>query len=192
MTATTTVTAYRTREDTAWSEDTSGAVSTHGDLIRDRARQLDWQREQASITKNPENQQVTEVDRARITFASLFPREPHVRPREATFTPLQEWEGYVVDVGQETFTARLIDLTANGEQEEEEADFPIAELSDSDQHMLRRGAIFRWAIGYRRTRGGTKERISRIVFRRLPAWTQRELEENRRKAEVLVAALQGE
>ncbi len=108
------------------------------------------------------------------------------------FTPLQEWEGYVVEVNEMTFTARLVDLTAGQEQEEEEADIPIAELSDADRLMLQPGAIFCWTIGCRRTRAGTRERVSRIAFRRLPAWTERELQENRRQAETLAATLRGE
>ena len=86
---------------------------------------------------------------------------------------------------------RLTDLTA-GDEQEEEADFPITELSAADQSELRPGAIFRWAIGYRRTRSGNKERVSCIVFRRLPAWTERELQRHRQEAEALAAALQGE
>jgi hypothetical protein len=197
-----TVLAKKIGEDRTWLESTSGFVGIYEELIHDIAQQrlaiagrksyLDLEQDQAPSTVSSREQQHATATRAVVNLDQLFPDKPRLRPREATFTPLQEWEGYVVDVGKETFTARLIDLTSNDAQEEEEADFPVTDLSDSDQQMLRPGAIFRWAIGYRRTRGGTKERISRIVFRRLPAWTARELKENRRKAEELAAALQGE
>ncbi len=186
-----------------WSGDDMGATGAYGDLIRDIAQDyftaqekrrdhLSGQGEQAPWRDGLEDQQATMADQTRTTFAALWPRRPRPRIQEASLTPRQEWEGYVVEVNETTFTARLVDLTAGREQEEEEADIPVAELSDADRLMLQPGAIFRWAIGYRRTRAGTKERVSRIVFRRLPAWTERELQENRRQAETLAATLGGE
>lgn len=114
---------------------------------------------------------------------SLFP-DKLPKPREArySFSVLQEWEGYVVSISNETFTARLVDVTKNCTIEDEEADFPLDDLEDTDRTRICPGAIFRWTIGYRRSPGGTKDRSSRIVFRNLPAWTRKELEKNRRDA----------
>jgi hypothetical protein len=144
------------------------------------------------MQKNQPNFFTATVKQEDKEINSLFPVMPKIQSRKTTFTPLQEWEGYVLEIGKETFTARLIDLTANAEQEEEEADFHILDLSDTDKKVLKPGAIFRWAIGYRRTNSGSKERVSSIVFRRLPAWTDREINENRTKAKLLAASLQGE
>lgn len=128
-----------------------------------------------------------------MDLASLYPQRIAL-PREAhaTFSPLQEWEGYVIRVNQSSFTARLVDLTAGATREEEEADFPLDDLSDSDRTVIRAGSLFRWAIGYRRAPGGSKERVSRIVFRRLPAWTHRELDRNRKDAAEWARPLAGE
>ncbi|SPD76314.1 conserved hypothetical protein [uncultured Desulfobacterium sp.] len=193
-------TATNLSADTLWqgsfdnTKDTSSTLATYGNFILDTAQrcfpseqqsQIDLQENQPHSFNDTAKQQVINID-------SLIPHQPEIPPGRTTFTPLQEWEGYVAEIGDETFTARLIDLTADAEQEEEEADFPISELSDTDKQLLRPGAIFRWAIGYRRTRSGSKERVSFIVFRRLPAWTDHELKENRRKAELLAATLQGE
>jgi RNase P/RNase MRP subunit p29 len=172
-----------------WLTDTSGATGTQGDLIRESAQQ---QIQAASTVGSFGDQQGTVVDKTRPTLSLSFPDKPRSQVKEVTFTPLQEWEGYVIEVDGETFTARLLDLTNDSVQKEEEADFPVDELSEADQSLLQPGAIFRWSVGYRRTRGGTKERVSRIVLRRLPAWTERELRENRRKAKALAAALRGE
>ncbi len=89
--------------------------------------------------------------------------------------PLQEWEGYVIDIQKELFSARLIDLTAEAETEEEEVEFQIEELSDANRKLLKMGAIFRWVIGYQRDKSGSKRRVSQIVFRRIPAWTKKDL-----------------
>ena len=95
----------------------------------------------------------------------------------ASFHALQEWEGYVVDVDETNFVARLLDVTASAAHEEEEAVIPRAELSNDDDARMRVGSIFRWVIGYERSPAGTKKRVSQIVFRDLPAITPNDLRE---------------
>ena len=93
--------------------------------------------------------------------------------------PLQEWEGYVVSVGTDSFTARLLDLTAGSTHEEEEAEIPSEEVSEQDHCRIQTGAIFRWVIGYERSTSGVRKRVSVIVFRDLPAITERDLQDGR-------------
>ena len=100
-----------------------------------------------------------------------FPRLRASRFPAASLHPLQEWEGYVVEIGDTDFTARLFDLTAKEGGEQEEAIIPFSEISDQDTERLREGSIFRWVIGYERTTTGTKRRVSQIVFRDLPVVT---------------------
>jgi len=103
--------------------------------------------------------------------------------------PSQEWEGYVTAINEETFTARLLDISARDCVESEEADFPIADLSETDHALLKEGAIFRWVIGYQRSLGGTKRRVSQVTFRRLPAWTKRGLHDAKLKAEAILKSI---
>jgi len=124
---------------------------------------------------------------------SLLPR---TRPRLfrleemplISFEPLQEWEGRVVDINSEEkiFTATLTDITARRKYEDEIAEFPISDVSDDDRHFLRRGAIFRWLVGYERLPSGTKRRVSSVVFRRLGEWSRSDLSHARQQAEELV------
>jgi hypothetical protein len=100
----------------------------------------------------------------------------------ASLEPLQEWEGYVISVDPEQFTARLVDVTAGQRVDEEVAEFPLSDLSDDNRVLLKEGAIFRWVIGYLRSPGGNKRRVSEVTFRRLPAWTKKDLESARSKA----------
>lgn len=111
------------------------------------------------------------ADLARIVNLPTLPRRTPV----ATLHALQEWEGYVVEVGETDFVAHLTDLTAGADREEEEAVIPIAELSDDDAGKMREGSVFRWVIGYERSPAGTKKRVSQIVFRDLPAMTEADL-----------------
>jgi hypothetical protein len=97
-----------------------------------------------------------------------------------TFSPIQEWEGFVSEIGDEVFTGLLVDLTAKKTRPEEKMEFPISDLSEDDKSLLREGAIFRWSIGYQKQHG-TKKRVSQIVFRRLPAWTRSDFEASKIK-----------
>jgi hypothetical protein len=106
------------------------------------------------------------------------------RPR-VSLEPLQEWEGYVTQIGRETFFARLLDKSAHREFEDETVEFLVSDLSEDNAKLLREGAIFRWVIGYYRSAAGTKKRVSEIVFRRLPALTKRDLIRARLEAKEL-------
>lgn len=107
-------------------------------------------------------------------------------------TATQEWEGYVLTVESDIFTARLLDITAGSPVEQEEAEIPIEDVSQDDRDLLKEGAVFRWVIGNQITRGGQKRRVSQIIFRRLPAWTETEIEEAKRVAETTSQAIHWE
>lgn len=100
------------------------------------------------------------------------------RVQSATFHALQEWEGYVLAIGKDDLEARLIDITAGGTYEGEEATIPLLEISAHDAKKLRVGSVFRWVIGYERTMGGNRRRVSQIVFRDLPAVTKSDLRDS--------------
>ncbi|AUW59426.1 hypothetical protein C1T17_16360 [Sphingobium sp. SCG-1] len=104
---------------------------------------------------------------------------------------LQAWEGAVIDVrrNEGTFTAQLYDLNNPGEAISE-AEFDIQDVSSNDIGLLKEGSIFRWMIGYRMHSFGQRERVSAIVFRRLPNWSAEDIKaavaEGGRIAEELV------
>jgi hypothetical protein len=119
-----------------------------------------------------------------------FPELPQTKETaRRALLPIQEWEGYVTEVTEDGFTAQLVDLTAEDELPTEEADFSMEDVSDPDLRLLREGAVFRWTIGYEKSVSGTKTRISRIVFRRLPQWTTKELVSADRTAKSLMAGI---
>lgn len=82
--------------------------------------------------------------------------------------PVQEWDGYVIEIRRHEFVARLLDITADAKREEEEATISFDEISSKDRETMRLGSIFRWVIGYEHTVGGVERRVSHIVFRQFP------------------------
>ena len=160
------------------------------------------------IPRNPSriisaNLRFREIERRRTiqeddTFSGMVSGDrkilelPRIDARSGAKPPkyirLQEWEGFVHEVGEETFTGRLVDLTAGDKEDTELMEFPTSDLSVGDQNLLKPGAIFRWMIGYEE-RGGTRRRISELYLRRLPVWTKQELEDADREASVLATLL---
>lgn len=117
----------------------------------------------------------------------VFPRTK-LRPRPSLL-PLQEWEGHVIDISERGFTARLVDMTREERVASEEADFDFDDVSDPDRGLLREGAVFRWTIGYETAPGGSKKRVSQLVFRRLPKWTKTEIAQADRNASNLLSSI---
>jgi hypothetical protein len=112
-----------------------------------------------------------------------FLRPASLLQEGARFLVAQKWEGAVTAVEGDYFIARLTDLTAGTAQEEVE--LPLEEVSDDDRPLVEVGAVFYWSIGYDVARGGQRTRASRIRFRRLPAWTAKELAEAKERAKKL-------
>jgi hypothetical protein len=51
---------------------------------------------------------------------------------------VHDWEGIVLEVKEDSFLARLIDLTEEGP--DEEAEFPLEEVPGGDKHLIKPGA----------------------------------------------------
>ena len=105
----------------------------------------------------------------------------------ASLHPLQEWEGYVADIHEGEFRARLQDLTAGDVVELEEATIPLEEIDADDRSRIGVGSIFRWVIGYERSVGGMRKRVSQIVFLDLPRMTEKDLERGSEWADRMLA-----
>lgn len=118
-----------------------------------------------------------------------FPPTAPPAPITATLHALQEWEGYVVDIDEGEFVARLVDVTAGRTNESEEAIIPMAEISEYDASRMVVGSIFRWVIGYERSPEGTRKRVSQIVFRDLPRVTATDLRHGEQWAHKVAPAL---
>lgn len=103
------------------------------------------------------------------------------------FDALQKWEGHVVSVSEADFTATLVDLTQPGVEEEVVLD--LSEVSEDDVPLVQPGAVFYWSVGYRVEQSGERSRSSVIWFRRLPAWTDKDIERARERASGLKAKL---
>ncbi|NBB94926.1 MAG: hypothetical protein GVY16_04210 [Planctomycetes bacterium] len=104
------------------------------------------------------------------------------------FEMLQQWEGVVTEVSEESAWCRLIDLT-RPESEEEVAEIPLAEIPDPDLPICKPGSVFYWSIGFERSRGGQIRRVSEIRLRRTAKWSRRAIASMHTEAEGLARKL---
>ena len=161
--------------------DRHGSASNQGEQGRDTLAISGQQHHVGEHIDKPEQLHRLDVALRPVSF------KPVDRP---SFRAIQEWEGYVIHVGDSTFLARLTDLSVGARRAEEEVELLVSDLSDDDKSILAVGSMFRWAIGYQRSPGGSRKRVSQIVFRRLPQWTRKELDQASEEGAEMIEAIQ--
>lgn len=89
----------------------------------------------------------------------------------------QRFSGVVADIDYESeeFVARISDLTAS-DNPDELVTLSFDEIQESDLRQLTKGDSFVWYIGYIQGQLISREGFSKIRFRRLPAWSHREID----------------
>ena len=103
------------------------------------------------------------------------------------FRVLQKFEGTVLEISGQECRALVRDLTSPGFVEE--VTFSIEEISASDRGLAVPGGIFYWHLGYDDHIEGQRYRSSAIIFRRFPAWREKDLIKAKKKAESLIKRL---
>lgn len=77
---------------------------------------------------------------------------------------IQSWEGIVLSVKDDTFIARLYDLTEGGT--DEVGEFEMDDISPDDLELLSEGSLFYWSVGHYMENGQSVKR-SDLRFQRL-------------------------
>jgi hypothetical protein len=104
---------------------------------------------------------------------------------------IAEWDGYVEEIYSDYFSASMRGLRGFGVVgQEEEAEIPISDVDPEDRDLLVEGGFFRLMIAYESPRVGPRKRYTTVQFRRLPAFTKRELDARDREADELVNGFQ--
>ncbi len=87
------------------------------------------------------------------------------------FSNTQNWIGYITNVFESDFEAKLIDR--NKQDTYEMATFEKLEISEEDKKFIEIGAVFYWSVGYA-VRNGQVKKESLIRFKRTVDWTENE------------------
>ena len=94
---------------------------------------------------------------------------------ERRFKVLQQWEGVVTEISEDSLLAELLDLT-DPAKPREIVEIPRNEIPDADQDLLLPGCVFYWIIGFEISNGGQKGRVSEIRLRRNPKWSHHDID----------------
>lgn len=107
-------------------------------------------------------------------------RVPDAPPRTGNTILLQQWQGTVVEILTDEFVAITRDVKPGFP--EEQVTLLLEDVPLADRALVEPGAVFYWTISYEEDEYGTRTRSSRLRFRRLPAWSRRDLERVKREA----------
>jgi hypothetical protein len=101
-------------------------------------------------------------------FSSKFHNKAQVKSNY--FNAIQKWFGHVTEIKEDSFKARLKDLTKK-DGVDEEAEFGFEQILPEEREELKIGQAFYWSIGIYRT-SGRIEKSSRIIFQRAINWDE--------------------
>ncbi|QKE39970.1 MAG: hypothetical protein HO274_00450 [Ferrovum myxofaciens] len=127
------------------------------------------------------NESDTDIDTSSVqsklpsTFTRLLP-DTRIAPDEL----LAEWDGYVTSIQEEGmfFSAVLNGLKGLGVKgAEEDAVIPISDVADWDKDLLREGNFFRLCVKQGVSPSGQPIRYTMVIFRRMPAYRQQDLDQ---------------
>ncbi len=97
-------------------------------------------------------------------------------PITADSTPLQIWEGVVLNVDSGAGVIQVQLDAKIGNVPRHIADIELEWVSDQDMDLVRSGAVFYLTLFKRTKWGGSIENSQELRFRRRPSWSARELE----------------
>lgn len=182
--ATTSVPGYI--EDTLDSSTTAVVSRQRETRILERQLRIS---DQINVSARPAD---TSVDKRKPPLTMAVPA---VRESAPPLELLAEWNGYVTDIQAEGhfFYASLKGVKGEGvKDEEEDAVIPISDVSNTDRELLRPGNYFRLCVMYEVLPSGQPRRYTQVVFRRLPAYRQPDLDQAMARGRELARGLRVE
>jgi len=151
-------------------------------------RNSDWEQTTHATDASHAETNLLSLNRKRESSLPAF-HVDLVFGKEDRFVSLQKWEGHVVEVQENTFSTRLIDLTTQAA--EEDAVFSVRQVSAEDLPLITPGAVLYWNIGYHTDFTGRQRTVSELRFRRLPPLAENEIVAARREGKEIYEWLSG-
>ena len=99
------------------------------------------------------------------------PTDRDVRTRPSSTGKVVEWEGVVDSVSGNDFSCRMKVVKGSNVEFEEFSRFSFDRVDPGDRDLVQPGALFRLVVGVQ-AYSGTRQHVSRLIFRRLPAWRE--------------------
>lgn len=122
------------------------------------------------------------------TFAA--PMADAMVPREvsANSTPLQIWEGTVLEVNRAAGVMQVLLDAKIGQMPRHTGEIELEWVSDQDQDLVRPGAVFYLTL-FKRSKRGSIENAQELRFRRRPSWSAAQLKQIEEDAAMLLSKM---
>ncbi|NNF95572.1 MAG: hypothetical protein HKM94_01435 [Halobacteria archaeon] len=127
------------------------------------------------------NARVTPSDTSGILAQDLDVRPPVIhdspdpeRQRER-FEVLDSWEGVVTEVERNCFFASMRRTNSKIERAEAEFEIDIDNVAKGDRELVQNGSVFYLTVGISYPRGQGPQKTTRLIFRRMPRWSSRDI-----------------
>lgn len=106
----------------------------------------------------------------------------------ADSTPLQIWEGTVVEVDKAAGLMHVLLDAKIGQVPRHTGEIELEWVSEQDQDLARPGAVFYLTL-FKRTKRGSIENSQELRFRRRPSWSAAQLRQIQEDATVLLSKM---
>jgi hypothetical protein len=106
----------------------------------------------------------------------------------ADSTPLQIWEGTVVEVDRSAGVMQVLLDAKIGQMPRHTGEIELQWVAEQDQDLLRPGAVFYLTL-FKRTKRGSVENSQELRFRRRPAWSSAQLKKIQQDAATLLSKM---
>lgn len=145
----------------------------------------------SSLSKAANDEQLHTVAKPLLQQPTYFRHEPQ---RLLFPKLLAEWSGYVTSIDNDySFSAVLKGVTGKGVKDEvEEATIAINDVNESDKELLKVGNFFRLCVMHEVGLSGQPKRYTQVIFRRLPAFRQQDIDEANERGRALARRIRVE
>ena len=106
----------------------------------------------------------------------------------ADSTPLQIWEGTVIEVDNNSRVMRVSLDSKMGDIPRHMGEIDLEWVAEQDQDLVRPGAVFYLTL-FKRTKRGSVENAQELRFRRRPAWSTAQLRQVEQEAAMLLSKM---
>ena len=104
---------------------------------------------------------------------------------ESSSTPIEIWEGKVLDVDNAGQSMKVSLSAKMGKYADHTAEIDFEWIAEQDMDLVRPGAIFYWIL-YKETRHGSIRNSQELRFRRFPTWSKHQIKRMRDIANLLL------
>ncbi len=101
------------------------------------------------------------------------------------FNLLKNWEGVVTAIEEDTFFASMRLTDSENRLAEDEFEIDFDNVPEGDRGLVCEGAIFYLTVGKLYLPGEGPQKVTRIIFRRMPRWSASDIERAEAAAEDL-------